>query len=494
MSFFLGGIALLLIGYFTYGRFVERVIGPDDRATPCVAAPDGVDFVPLSEWKNLLIQLLNIAGIGPVIGVILGIKFGKIALLIIPVGCVFMGAVHDFLAGMMSVRRGGANLPRIVREMLGGRYSAVFSWIMVMLLLLCCTVFINVPANLVDKTWFPEVELFWIATAVIFAYYIAATLFPVDAIIGRIYPIFGALLIIGSAAISIALVIAGFRNPEILSDCANFASENFGDFQGHNPLFPCLFVTIACGIISGFHATQSPIVARTMKSEREARATFYGMMIAEGVIAMIWAAAALAIYNIAPENLKLGGAVVLGNVANHFLGSGLGGVTVAAIIVLAITSGDTAMRSARLSLGEMLKIDQVKLHTRVVTCLPLIAICAGLLWWSNQSPKSFNNLWNYFAWGNQMISATTLMCGAVWLRREGKKGGSLVALLPGMFMTAVVGAFIFWTPGTGGQPWGFVPGGLPLPVASAIGALAAVVFAAYAVRRGNRGKFESLKV
>ena len=486
MLHFIGGIVFLVLGYFTYGRIVDRIIGTDDRPTPCVANPDGVDFVPLPKWKNLLIQLLNIAGVGPVLGVILGIKFGKVALLVIPVGCVFMGAVHDFLAGMMSVRRKGANMPKIVNDMLGKGYATVFSWVMVLLLLLCCTVFINVPANLIDKTWFPQIELFWISVGVIFAYYVAATLFPVDAIIGRFYPIFGALLVIGSFAISVALVVAGFRDPSILADCANFASDEFGNFQGRNPLFPCLFVTIACGIISGFHATQSPIVARTIRSEREARATFYGMMIAEGVIAMIWAAAALAIYNVAPENLRLAGPVVLGNIANHFLGSGLGGVTVAAIIVLAVTSGDTALRSSRLSLGEMLHVDQVKIRNRILTCLPLIAVVGGLLWWSNLSPKTFNNLWNYFAWGNQMVSATVLMCGAVWMFRRGKKAAGHIALLPGMFMTTVVGSFIFWTPGTGGQPWGLVPGGLPLSVSVIIGGALAIVFAAFVRHRGSQ--------
>ena len=295
MLYFLGGIAFLILGYFTYGRFVERIVGTSSSPTPCMANPDGVDFVPLPKWKNMLIQLLNIAGVGPVLGVILGIKFGKVAMLIIPVGCVFMGAVHDFLAGMMSIRRNGANMPKIVEEMLGKGYATGFSWVMVLLLLLCCAVFINVPANLFDKTWFPGTDMFWLSVLGIFAYYVAATLFPVDAIIGRFYPIFGGLLILGSLAISVAVVIAGFTNPEILSDCANFASEEFGNFQGENPLFPCLFVTIACGIISGFHATQSPIVARTIRSEREARVTFYGMMIVEGVIAMIWAAAALAL-------------------------------------------------------------------------------------------------------------------------------------------------------------------------------------------------------
>lgn len=481
MSYFIGGILFLIAGYFTYGKIVERILGPDDRKTPAIANPDGVDIVPLPEWKNLLIQLLNIAGVGPVIGVILGIKFGKVALLIIPVGCVFMGAVHDLIAGMMSLRMNGANLPKIVREMLGPRYSAVFSWIMVLLLLLVVAVFINVPANLIDKSIFPDTAVFWPVVGAIFLYYVAATLFPVDKIIGRVYPIFGALLIIGSVAISIALAIAGFKSPEILNDCAGFA-----DFQSKNPLFPCLFVTIACGIISGFHATQSPIVARTMTSERQAKATFFGMMVAEGVIAMIWAAAALAIYNIAPENISLPGPAVLGNITKHFLGTWMGGVTIFAIVVLAVTSGDTALRSSRLSLGEMFSIDQVNIAKRVMTCLPLIVIVALLLWWSNHSAKSFNNLWNYFAWGNQMLSATTLMAGTVWLLRKGCKAASLVTLVPGFFMTTVIASFIFWTPGTGGQPWGFVPGGLPLHASIAIGVVAAAALTFFAIRRGRK--------
>ncbi|MBO7483367.1 MAG: carbon starvation protein A [Kiritimatiellae bacterium] len=479
MTWFLGGIAFLVLGYLVYGRIVERLLGPDDRKTPAVANPDGVDVLPLPEWKNMLIQLLNIAGIGPVIGVILGIKFGKIALLIIPVGCVFMGAVHDFAAGMMSLRMNGANLPKIVERNLGRTYSAVFSWIMLVLLLLVVAVFINVPANLIGMT-FGGANVFWWAVGAIFAYYVAATLFPVDKIIGRVYPLFGALLVVGSVAISVALVAAGLRDPAILNDCAGFA-----DFQSKNPLFPCLFVTIACGIISGFHATQSPIVARTMTSERQARATFFGMMIAEGVIAMIWAAAALAIYNTAPENLALAGPKVLGNITTRYLGQWMGGVTVFAIVVLAVTSGDTALRSARLSLAEMFGIDQVKLPTRIMTCTPLILAVALLLWWSNQSAKSFANLWNYFAWGNQMLSATTLMAATVWLVRQGRRAASLVTLIPGMFMTSVIVAFILWTPGTGGQPWGLVPGGLPVGVASAIAAAVSVAFAAFAIRRGR---------
>ena len=493
MVWFLGGIAFLALGYLVYGRLVERILGPDDRETPAMALRDGVDYVPLPKWKNLLIQLLNIAGVGPVIGVVLGIKFGKVALLIIPVGCVLMGGVHDFLAGMMSVRNRGANLPKTVADCLGRGYARVFSWVMIALLLLCVAVFINVPASIVDKTWLPQTPVFWWAAAAIFVYYVAATLFPVDKIIGRVYPVFGALLIAGSLAMAVALVWSGFRQPSLLNDCAGFAG-----FQSRNPLFPCLFVTIACGIISGFHATQSPIVARTMRSEREARATFYGMMILEGVIAMVWAAGALAIYNLDGGLISQPPANVLTQITTHFLGGWMGGLTVLAVVILAVTSGDTALRSARLSLGEMCGIDQAPAVRRVLTCLPLVLLVAVLLWWSNASASSFGRLWNYFAWGNQAISATTLLCGTVWLARQGKRAGALVAAVPAVFMTTVVVSFILWASADRGQPWGIVwkwtegrlvNCGCPLSLAVALGAVLALgLTTALLVRCGRGGK------
>ena len=476
MLHLIGALAFLLTGYILYGRIVEKLVSPDNRKTPCIANPDGVDVVPLAQWKNMLIQLLNIAGVGPVIGVILGIKFGKVALLIIPVGCVFMGAVHDYVAGMISVRNGGANLPALVRKYLGGGFSSVFSWVMSALLLLVVAVFINVPANLIDKTFLPQIPFFWWAVVMIFAYYIVATLFPIDKIIGRVYPIFGALLIIGSAFMFIMLVKAALVNPSILDDSAAFSP-----FKEANPLFPCLFVTIACGIISGFHATQSPIVARTMTSEYQAKSTFFGMMIAEGVIAVIWAASALAIYNIDERCIDMSGPNVLGVITNHFLGPWMGAVTVIAIVILAITSGDTALRSARLNIAEMFKIDQVCLSKRIYTCIPLVIIVSALLFWSNNDARSFNNLWNYFAWGNQILSATTLMTAFSWAVSERKKGAAIVTLLPGLFMICVVVSFILWTPGTNGLPAGVIPGGMSLGssivsgcVASA--AVSAVVF------------------
>ncbi len=486
MIMFLGGIAFLIAGYFTYGKLVEKIVGPDDRQTPAVAHPDGVDYVTLPKWKNLLIQLLNIAGIGPVIGVIAGIKFGKVALVIIPVGCVFAGAVHDFLGGMASLRDNGANLPKIVRDNLGRAYSAIFSWFMVVLLLLVVAVFINVPAKLVVNNFLGKAPfLLWVIVA-IFIYYVFATLFPVDKIIGRLYPIFGALLLVGSVAILVALVAAGAKDPSLLQESEAFRTFHDTVFNagGHSPLFPLLFVTIACGIISGFHATQSPIVARTMRSEREARLTFYGMMIAEGVIAMIWAAAALAIYNLHPEYLKGDPNEVLGHITTHFLGNWMGGVTVLAVVILAVTSGDTALRSTRLSLAEILGIPQRRLVSRLAICLPLIAVVAALLWWSNSDKGSFDKLWKYFAWGNQVLSATTLMACSVWLLRNGKGiPATLVALIPGMFMTTVVVSFSRWTTSAyHGQPYGF---GVPLKLAIGIGAATSIVFAVYAVVRGR---------
>ena len=502
MNLFLGGIVFLVLGYFVYGKLVENIFGPDDRETPAVKLADGTDYVILPRWKNMLIQLLNIAGIGPVIGVILGIKFGVIALVIIPLGCVLMGAVHDMAAGMMSIRDKGANLPKIVHKNLGMGYNVFFEWFMVILLLLVVAVFINVPANLINTTaqefstpsdpvaasaYEPE-NYFWVAVVAIFCYYVIATMFPVDKIIGKVYPFFGLMLLVGTLAIFFALLVAGFKEPSIMQESKAFQLQKFNPDTA--PVFPLLFVTIACGIISGFHATQSPIIARTMKSEREAKSDFYGMMIVEGIIAMIWAVGGLAIYNLKPEFMSKSGPVVLCEITTHFLGSWMGTITVLAVVILAVTSGDTALRSTRLSLAEMLHIPQQNFLPRFLTCLPLIVLVAGLLYWSNTDAKSFNKLWNYFAWGNQVLAATTLMAGTVWLLRRGKKFGALITLLPGIFMTAVVITFIFWTSGKNGQPAGLFfftrSGGLPYGTSIAIGVLVAVGFAVFVLRQGKK--------
>lgn len=473
MSYFIGGIILLIVGYFTYGRLIEKVVTPTDRDVPSKTLFDGVDFIPLKHWKNMLIQLLNIAGIGPVIGVILGIKFGPIVFIIIPIGNIIGGAVHDYFAGMMSERNGGANLPELIRRNLGTPTAWLFGFVTVIALLLVVAVFINIPAEIISSKlnhtavaseitekypnlahFFgtPEKLIFYVSVTLIFLYYIAATMFPIDQIIGRIYPIFGAILIIGTLAFFGVIVWEFFKNTDLLTPTAEFKKNMF-----NAPIIPMLFVTIACGIISGFHATQAPIVARTMNHEREGRQLFYGMMIIEGIIAMIWAAVGLAIYNILPELMQQKPMIGLIASTEYFFNSWFAYVVIIGVVILAITSGDTAMRSLRLTLAECFHFSQKPLLNRILLVIPLIIIISVLLIWSNINAQTFAHLWNYFAWMNQVMAVFTLMAASVALFRLGKCG--YIALLPGAFMCFVVTTFILWTSSAVKGPAGL---GLPL--------------------------------
>ena len=478
MLLFLCGIAVLIVGYFTYGKLVEKILGPDDRQTPCVKSPDGVDYIGLPHWKNMLIQLLNIAGIGPVIGVILGIKFGSIVFVILPIGNLIAGATHDMIAGMMSLRNNGANLTTLVKDNLGSVYYRIFSWFMVILLLLVVAVFVNIPANLISGM-IPG-EWFWYAVVAITFYYVAAALFPVDKIIGAIYPFFGGLLIVSTLAIFCVLVAEGVKNPALLLESDAFKANMF-TAEKNQPILPMLFVTIACGIISGFHATQSPIVARTMKTERQARSTFYGMMVAEGIIGMIWAGAGLAIYNLFPEYMAQAPAKVLSCITTHFLGSVAGSITILGVVVLAITSGDTALRSTRMALGEMLHIDQKPIRNRLLLCVNMLVVVAALLGWSNQSAKTFNLLWNYFSWGNQVLAVTTLLAGTVYLLKQRKN--CLIALVPGAFMLFIVACYILWISPAHGGPVGF---GLPLKVAYVLAVILVAIVSLAVWKHGRK--------
>ena len=466
MFTFLVGLIILCVGYFTYGKLIEKILGPDERTPPAVAMNDGVDFLVLPNWRNMLIQLLNIAGVGPVIGVILGCKFGAIVFLIIPIGNIIGGAVHDFIGGFMSMRYKGANLPKLINMMLGKGYYRFFSVFMSILLLLVVAVFINVPAELLKVTLLKSecftkfvagmgvnnvpLTIFWAAVILIFIYYVCATLFPVDKVIGKIYPFFGFLLLLGSAALFIMLIIAGCKDPSHFLESAAFKAGMI-----KQPIVPVLFVTIACGIISGFHATQSPIIARTMKSEKFARRDFYGMMVLEGIIAMIWAAGGIAIYNLFPNLMKMNPNYVLERITTYFLGNAMGIITVIAVIILAVTSGDTALRSLRLSVAEIFKVSQTKFLNRVFIVIPMILLVSLLLLWSAKDAQSFGNIWSYFAWGNQVLAASTLLAGASYLLMQ--KKNCLIALLPGLFMTFIVVCYILWVSpantGTNG-PWG----------------------------------------
>lgn len=458
MITFLIGIAILVGGYFTYGKFVEKVFGPDDRKTPALANPDGVDRVPMKHWKNMLIQLLNIAGIGPVIGVILGIKFGAIVFIILPLGNVLGGAVHDYFSGMISMRNNGYNVPALSRKFLGKGPAKIVMALISIALILVGAVFTNTPAALVNTPIIAgsavSPTLFWIAVGVIFAYYFASTFFPIDKIIGRIYPIFGALLILASVAILIGIA------PQLnVLDNINFSdfASNFTQHPAHQPIIPMLFVTIACGIISGFHSTQSPLVARTEVTEKTGRQTFYGMMIIEGLIGMIWAAGGMFIYHMQPDLITgASGVKVLSILVSTVIPfAPISVLVVIGVIILAVTSGDTSLRSLRLTIAELFGIDQKDPKKRLALTIPMFAICAVIIFWSNLNPEGFNILWNYFSWSNQLMAVCSLCVATVYLRS--KKKNFWIALIPCMFMSFICFDYILWVSPENmkGAPLGF---------------------------------------
>ena len=458
MITFLIGVAILILGYFTYGKFVERTFGPDDRKTPALANPDGVDRVPMPHWKNVLIQLLNIAGIGPVIGVILGIKFGAIVFILLPLGNVLGGAVHDYFSGMISMRNNGYNVPALSRKFLGKGPAKLVMALISVALILVGAVFTNTPAALVNTPILAgshvSQTLFWVAVAVIFAYYFVSTFFPIDKIIGRIYPIFGALLILASLAIFVGII----PNLNVLDEfCFNDIMSNFHKHPANQPIIPMLFVTIACGIISGFHSTQSPLVARTEVTEKTGRQTFYGMMIIEGLIGMIWAAGGMFIYHQMPELLTgASGVKVLSVLVSTVIPwAPISILVVVGVIILAITSGDTSLRSLRLTVAELTGLEQTSVKNRLLLTVPMFALCAVIIFWSNMNPEGFNILWNYFSWSNQLMAVCSLCVATVYLRS--KKKNFWIALIPCMFMTFITADYILWVSPENlkGAPLGF---------------------------------------
>lgn len=429
MYTFLGGIALLIIGYFTYGKFIEKMFGVrEDRATPAYVNSDGVDYVPMSTPKNSLIQLLNIAGTGPIFGPIMGALYGPAAFIWIVVGCIFAGAVHDYLTGMISIRNRGAHLPELASKFLGKVMRHVVNAFAILLLLLVGTVFVSTPASLLHVLMDGKIAL-GVIIAAIFLYYIFATLLPVDKIIGRFYPYFGALLVISALGVGIGLVVTGAPIPEL--SLQNFHPDNA-------PIFPLIFFTITCGALSGFHATQTPIISRTTQNEKQGRKIFYGMMIAEGIIAMIWAAASMSLfdgYNGLGEVLAAGGpGAVVSEVSTTMLGAIGGTLAVLGVVVLPITSGDTAFRSARMIIAEYLNIAQKKLSSRLWIAIPLFVISLIL------TQIDFNILWRYFSWANQATAVIALFVGAMYLYIA--KKNYWISLIPGSFMLVMVITYI----------------------------------------------------
>lgn len=426
-------IALLILAYFTYGKVVEKIFAPDkNRVTPANAINDGVDFVPMSKQKNALIQLLNIAGTGPIFGPIMGALFGPIAFVWIVLGSIFAGAVHDYLTGMISIRNKGAHLPELAGRFLGKVAKHIVNIFALLLLVLVGTVFITTPAKLFVNLTNGAVAL-GIITAVIFIYYFLSTILPIDKIIGKVYPIFGAILLIGTLGVGASLLINGYQIP-------NLTPETFKNMHPAGiVIIPMLFFTITCGAMSGFHATQSPLISRTTQSESQGRYIFYGMMIAEGIIAMIWAAAAMSMFD-GPvlKTLIDGGtpSVVVNEVSTTLLGAVGGTLAVLAVIVLPITSGDTAFRAARSIIADYIKFDQSKAWKRLIIAVPLFLIAFALM------QIDFNILWRYFSWANQATASIALLVGTMYLFVKGKN--YWISLIPGAFMTYMVFVYILY--------------------------------------------------
>ncbi|UTT43409.1 carbon starvation CstA family protein [Exiguobacterium aurantiacum] len=432
VTFFIA-LGLLLLGYLVYGRYVEKTFGiKEERTTPAYASQDGVDYVPMGTKRNSMIQLLNIAGVGPIFGPIMGALYGPVAFLWIVLGSIFAGAVHDYLTGMISLRNNGAHLPQLAEKFLGRSLRHVVNGFALLLLLLVGTVFVTSPANMINNLFDGNGSTLAIVTFGIFAYYILATLLPVDKIIGRIYPFFGALLLLSAVGIAVSLFTQGYQIPEMT--LTNMHPDGL-------PLWPLIFFTISCGALSGFHATQSPIISRTTMKESNGRSIFYGMMIVEAVIAMIWAAAAMAIFEPGELLAMINAgtpALVVQEVATLMLGSIGGTLAILGVIVLPITSGDTAFRSARMIIADYLNIVQKKFTSRLWIALPLFVLSFIL------TKVDFRLLWQYFNWANQTTAVIALFVGATYLYIKGRN--YWIALLPGTFMLYVVWFYILTAP------------------------------------------------
>lgn len=432
-------LLLLVLGYVLYGWLVSRVFGPDpNRPTPAITNADGVDYVPMPAWKIFMIQFLNIAGTGPIFGAIMGAKFGTSAYLWIVFGCIFAGAVHDYLSGMISLRHNGASLPQIIGEYIGVHTQRISMVFIILLMVLVGVVFVYTPAELLAKMT-PHVSMMvWVV--IIFAYYLLASLLPIDKIIGKVYPVFAIALIFMALGIMAALFIKWPDIPEITDGL-----QNMNPAAAVKPIFPMLFISIACGAISGFHATQSPLMARCMKNETLGRPIFYGAMITEGIVALIWAAAANAFYAEQGYDTNMSAGAIVDFISNNWLGR-LGGVLALLGVVFApITSGDTALRSARLIIADFLNLDQKKVAPRLAICVPLFLVTGLVLVTSMRNEEGFEIVWRYFAWANQTLAVFTLWAVSAYLYRN-KGHWHLITMIPAMFMTMVVTSYIFIAP------------------------------------------------
>ena len=448
ITFFIS-LCLLIIGYVFYSRLTEKVFVIDDRLTPAMEKADGIDITPLPKWKAFLIELLNIAGTGPIFGAISGALFGPIAFIWIVLGCILGGAVHDYFSGMISSRNGGESIVSISGKYLGKVMEVVMRVFSIVLLILVTAVFVVSPSSLLTTLFNGKVNII-IFMSIILLYYFVSTIVPIDKIIGKAYPVFGVILILMAVMVIVGLMIKHDEYPMIE------LFGNFKDFSSSNnslPWWPFMFTTIACGAVSGFHATQSPMIAKCIKSEKEGRQVFYGAMVAEGIIALIWAAAAMAFYHIDTAegwqalNLVGGNSNSVHEIAKSVLGTFGTILAVVGVVICPITSGDTALRSTRLILGESFKLDQKVLKNRLILTFPLFAIIVAISIWDFMAAENFNILWRWFAWSNQTLAAIALWCGTAYILKENKnKISSLFTGIPATFMTFVVINYILSEP------------------------------------------------
>lgn len=447
MITFLLSVVALIAGYLFYGRFVEHIFAPDDRPTPAITCADGIDYVAMPYWKVFMIQFLNIAGTGPIFGAIMGAKFGPSAYLWIVFGCIFAGATHDYLTGMLSMRNGGSDLPALVRKYLGTAAARVLLVFSVFLLIMVGTVFVYSPAEILGHI--SGNIIMWVG--VIFVYYIIATMLPIDKIIGKVYPVFSFSLLFMAVALTAVLLIKMPALPELWDGLGNLGKHT-DPTTFTEDIFPCLFITIACGAISGFHATQSPLMARCMKSERKGRPIFYGAMITEGMVALVWATVSMWFFYDAPQpgyeqiasatatGYHTSAPMVVSLVCNDWLGLVGGILAMLGVVAAPITSGDTAFRSARLIIAQAIKLSQRKKMNRIYICVPLFVASLAMLLWQIENPDGFNTIWKYFGWANQTLAVFTLWTSTVYLARENKP--YIITLIPAVFMTVVCATFL----------------------------------------------------
>ena len=545
ITFFIA-LAVLILGYIIYGKIVEKLFGADpQRATPATTMADGVDYVPMKPWRIFLIQFLNIAGVGPIIGAIMGAQFGTASFLWIVLGSIFAGAVHDYLAGMISLRDKGASLPEIHGTYLGNGAKQVMRAFTIILMILVGVVFVNTPATLIDKNFsktlfgqlrnkevvidetgkatidgkeatitinnnlvefsqvlktlkstpkrdVDNIEItsngqkaniiittspktnwtLYLCIIFIILYYLIATLLPIDKLIGKIYPVFGILLLGMAVAILVAFIIYKPAIPELWSGLQNLHPD-----ASNNPIFPMMFISIACGAISGFHATQSPLMARCMVNEKQGRPIFYGAMITEGIVALIWAAAAAYFFHEMPDLTNgQSGAAIVGIIANKWFPRVIALITILGVISAAITSGDTALRSARLIIADFMHYDQKPIKNRLIIAVPMFIVTAAILVYSISDAKGFQVIWRYFAWANQVLATVTLWAISVYLAKNKGKLWYLITLIPALFMTMVTGCFLFVAKAADGGLGSILPRPVGYGIGAAITLLGLVLF------------------